>query len=236
MEDFKRIADEAMSGITVSEELKRKTLERCIRRKAVPLSKFLVPAACFLLILCVVNFSGILQKNPFIDGNESTQPEGIITAHSSENAENFSLQNDDMTVDLFAEKEREIKTLEEARDSFGDAFLTPSYVPENYKLAYIRASGPDENTADRVVLNYSDGNRSFSVIQEKVSMQQELTGFKTVDINGIAGYLRALPVDAGENKDVPGAEIHWFKEGVHYSITGSLTEDEAIRIASSMEN
>lgn len=237
MENFRKIADEIMSDINVSEELKRKTLERCTRRKVIPISKVLVPAACFLLIFSIVNFSGILQNKPLTNGNGDMQTEGIVTVRTAEGMESFPSQTgNDAIIDMYAVREWDIETLEEARDRFGDAFLKPSYIPGNYKLDRIRVSGPDENIADKVVLSYHDGDRSFSIIEEKDSVQQELTGYKTVDINGVTGYVRVLPYDMGVNKEASGIEIHWFKEGVHYSITGLLTEDEAIKTASSMDN
>ena len=55
MKDFKNIADDIMRDIKVNEELKQKTLIKYANKKNISISKLLIPAACFILILGIID-------------------------------------------------------------------------------------------------------------------------------------------------------------------------------------
>ena len=61
MKDFKNIADDIMRDIKVNEELKQKTLIKYANKKNISISKLLIPAACFILILGIINIYHILK-------------------------------------------------------------------------------------------------------------------------------------------------------------------------------
>lgn len=69
MRDFKNIADDIMKDIKVDEDLKKKTLEKSLKKNNMPISKVLIPAACFLLIIIIPTKNSL---NPNVAVNEST--------------------------------------------------------------------------------------------------------------------------------------------------------------------
>lgn len=228
--DFKSIADEVMNDINMSEELKEKTLIRCTKKRQVPISKFLIPAACLLLIFGMMNIFGLLPSKTQLGKEENTQfnimagtGEGIVTLPGQ------------LDPETGKDKNWLLNTQEEAKKSFGSFFLTPSYITGSFKLDKIHASGTDQPTATKIVLEYFTSDKSFLIIQEKSELQNGFVNFKTIDINGTSGYLKPSVSDDDANAEVQDTEVHWFKDGVHYSVMGLITEDEAIKVAISMK-
>lgn len=232
--DFKKIADEAMYDIKVSEELRQKTLIRCKRKNHLTISKILVPAACFIVILASINIMGLMSPNTKPGGESNnevilmTGTDNVVDVLPGDSAET-TLQASD------ANKEWVISAPEEARNVFGTDFLSPAYIPRSFKLETIQALGYDEQRANKIILSYFAGNQSFLIIEEKTEMQNDFKSFNTIDINGATGYLKSGIADGGENEDKLDTEVHWFRNGVHYSVSGPITEDEAIKIALSMK-
>ncbi len=233
MKDFKNIADEIMSDINAGEELKKKTLMQCTKKRPVPVIRILVPAACFVFILAAVSMSGLLSHKPNKGelgnmGNEnfsimSGTGEGIEIL-PGETGNSTGLENDKV-------KNWTYKTLEEASKGFGEFFLAPSFIPEDFELEQVYAEGSNDKEVTKVVISYLSGDKSFLIIEEKTDLQSGLMNFQAVDINGTKGYSKPY-IEGGE---IPDAEIHWFKDGIHYSVCGLITEEEAINIARSMK-
>jgi len=240
MKDFRGIADDIMKEINVTEELKTKTLMQCMRKRHVTINKFLIPVACSVLLLGIVNMSGTLplmtqtgdknleintdikpEVNPMIGSGDGIQP---LPGQSNNNEASNSSTFTKLTF----------TTLDEAKKSFGDSILIPSYIPESFKLDEIYASGFDGHKATKVVLSYLAGDKSFLIIEEKIEVQNEFINFKTIDINGTTGYLKPSVSEGSENSGIPDIELHWYKEGTHYLIAGLITENEAIKIANTM--
>jgi hypothetical protein len=109
------------------------------------------------------------------------------------------------------------------------------HLPESFKLDKIYASGVGEHTAAKIVLSYSNGDKSFLVIEEKTEMQNGFDNFKKIDINGTTGYLKPGTAGEGDNTDTMDTDPHWFKNETHYSVMGLISEDEAVKIARSMK-
>lgn len=232
--DFKKNADEAMENIKVSEELRQKTLMRCKRKSHVTISKFLVPAACVVVILAAINIMGLISPNtePARESNNE-----VMIMSGTENASEV-LPGDAAGTTLQASdtiKKWALSALEEARNAFGTDFLTPAYIPKSFRLETMQAFGYEEQRANKIIFSYFAGEQSFLVIEEKTEIQNGFKNFKTIDINGATGYLKSGIADGGENEDNLDTEVHWFRNGVHYSVSGLITEDEAIKIALSMK-
>jgi hypothetical protein len=117
-------------------------------------------------------------------------------------------------------------TPDEAKASFGQGFLIPSYTPGRVALSGIQASGHRQESATKVVLSYVYGEISFMVIEEKDTSTMGLHHFKSVDVNGAPGYLKTGESDT---------ELHWITNGVHYVVTGQIKEAEAMKVAKSMK-
>lgn len=225
MKDFRNIANESMDHIQVSNALKEQTLKRCLKKAHIPMNRWLVPAACLVLAIGVISLPGNLQNKPPM---EDQNPEINILVGEEPGSEtrpeqDIGLQNGDGLL----------VTVEEAVDTFGEGFLTPAYIPEEFSLEQILAYGENEQTPTKIVLTYVSKEESFVVIEEKTQTQDRLINATEVDIQGGKGYLN--PGMDSESWNNPVSELHWYKNDVHYVIAGQITDKEAIRIAQSME-
>ncbi len=227
--DFKSIADECMKDIKVSEELKDKTLMCCQKKRNINLNirvnRLLVPAASFVLILATVGVLNLLPPKTGTGEDNAAQP-NIMAA--TDNA--MEVAPGQTTVDILSGSDSEaieswsVTNPDEARKIFGDAFIMPGYIPEGFKLEEILASGYKGEMADKIILNYVKEELSFSITEETKALEDEFSGYKKIDINGVSGYLKE-----------DGTEVHWFLDGVHYSVAGHISSDEALRVAASMK-
>ena len=69
MKDFKKIADDVMKEINISDELKEKTLKRCMKKSYTHINKLLISAACIILILGVAIMKDMIPFNMQPDPN-----------------------------------------------------------------------------------------------------------------------------------------------------------------------
>lgn len=234
MKNFRSIANEIMEDINVDKELRKKTLMRCTNKKNIPISKLLIPAACFLLILGMVNISHILLlRNQ--EGEEKNPPNSIMMG-TGEGMEILSGDsNANTSIYGSTVKKWFPATLDEAKKDFGGSFLTPDYIPQNYRLEKINASGAEERKASKIILSYFTGEQSFMIIEETTETLIGFSDFEKIDINGITGLLKPSESIDSENADSLDTELHWFNGEVHYSVAGLITQEEAIKIARSMK-
>lgn len=231
MRDFKNIADDIMKDIKVDENLKRKTLEKSLKKNHIPISKLLMPAACFLLIIGILNIYNILPlKNPKI------QTEDSYTNISSSGGET-ELSPGDSNINILNTEEKSwtIDTFDNAKRNFGNAFLIPTYIPEDYNIEEITASGFEEGNASKIIINYFLENKFFLIIQEKIQIENELVNYEKVDINGTIGLLKENILISNKYENTINTELYWSRDGIHYSITGLITQEDAIKIARSMK-
>lgn len=229
--DFKKIADEVMDDIKVSSELRQKTLMRCKKTSHVGISKFLVPAACVVIIYAATNILGLMSPNtkPVRDMNSEVN----IMSDASKGIDLLPGESAGLTLQVSETTQKwDLASKEEASKLFGTTFLTPEYIPEGFNFEKIQALGTDQQSANKVIFSYFKGKQSFLIIEEKTEMQNGLNGFTKIDINGAVGYLKANTSETEDNLDT---EVHWFKDGVHYSVSGLITKDEAIKVALSMK-
>lgn len=231
MRDFKNIADDIMKDIKVDEDLKKKTLEKSLKKNNMPIRKVLIPAACFLLIIGIVNIPHILSlKNPKIR-TEYTDNNIISSVDETESAP------EDSNINILNSEEKYwvIDTFDDAKRNFGDVFLIPTYIPEDYNIEEITASGIKEGSASKIIINYFLENKSFLITQEKIQIENELVNYEKVDINGTIGLLKENILISNKYENTINTELYWSKDGINYSITGLITKEDAIKIARSMK-
>lgn len=231
MRDFKNIADDIMKDIKVDEDLKKKTLEKSLKKNNMPISKVLIPAACFLLIIGTVNIAHILPlKNPKIQ-TEYSDTNIISSVGETESA------SEDSNINILNAEEKSwaIDTFDDAKRNFGNAFLVPTYIPEDYDIEEITASGLEEGNASKIIINYFLESKSFLIIQEKIQIENELVNYGKVDINGTIGLLKENILISNKYENTINTELYWSKDGINYSITGLITQEDAIKIARSMK-
>lgn len=225
MKDFRRIADESMANVNVRAELKEKTLVKLYRKPNTV--RFLVPAlaaASIMLILGIAFWPESPQSMPE-DGSTEMGIMQLKTLSSPLGApENSRFMAMDVNSWSFV-------SVEEARDAFGEGFLTPGNIPLGFELESITGTGT-EDQVENVTLTYSESASSvdglirfITITQEKVASSWEYYGFEEVDLLGYTGY-----VSASEET----AELHFFLGSVRYDVIGQLQKDQAIAIAKSM--
>ncbi len=233
IKDFKKIADESMFDINVTEEMKNKVLEKCNekQRTRMPVLKLAAVAACGVVVVGVLHFTGALKPVP-PDGYQNrtyeNQQRGIFSAPNDQEAvpgqSDISIMNEP-----FAAREWQPDSLEEAERSFGEGFLIPYYIPEGYKQIGIYASGTESGTV-KIIINYSADEQFFAIVEQKTEEVRESSGFEAVDINGTEGYV--MSDNAGT---ITYTQLYWSDDGVMYTISGAMTKEEAVRIARSMK-
>ncbi len=228
IKDFKNIADDIMEDIKVNEDLKNKTLENCLKKQNKSINKILILAAGFLLIIGVVSISyKLLLRN-----KENQDGTNIIM-----NVEDTNISPESSSNIQSVKEEREwvINNIDNAKVEFGNFFLTPMYIPQDYKIKDINAWGVEEGEASKVSINYFFEGKSFIIIQEKGQPSNEFVNFEKVDINGSIGYIKTDMATGIENEDSINTQLHWFNHEVHYLIHGLIKKEEAIKIAISMK-
>jgi hypothetical protein len=244
MKDFKKIADEAMSEIYVTEEMKDKVIAKCKNKSRIPARRLIALAACGVLILGALEFSGgqrlknLLESQPNQQMNifsaTNTAAPGVASAQGPK--DNGGAEKSGIGKGATAEWKP--ANLEEAGAGFGPEFLAPAYTPDDYKLGQINASGADTKNAVKVVITYSSGNRFFTITEQKesgVANSPELfKDYRKVKIGGSDGYIKTAAPGESSDSGTANTEIHWFKNDIHYSVTGELTQEDALMTAELM--
>ncbi|WP_168121633.1 DUF4367 domain-containing protein [Paenibacillus sp. HB172176] len=167
--------------------------------------------AALLLILALPMFQGDYGGQP--DNNNSG-----ITSPADGTGDNGSSLSSLITT--------EVQTPEEAKSLYGSQLLTPSYMPEGYQLIKIEAVGMDANHPTRVLYTYTSGELLYTVMQSKENFEYPLDMFKSTEINGVHGFVHASPGIT---------ELVWTVDGDQFTITGPLSEADAMKVAESMQ-
>lgn len=231
--NFRQAADEVMEDINVTQELKEKVLRSRIRKRRVPVTRLAAMAACGVLIFGVLNFSGVLRMGYQPGGHDMQGTQGVLEADDTQGALSnpeagiFSATTEPAMVTDWL-----LNTPQEAGQSFGHAFLAPSYIPEGFQLDNIFASGSDSMIADKIILSYIAEERTFIIIEEKMPEadtfldDEAIDIYEVIDINGAEGFLKSGSSDS---------EVYWFRDGVYYCVSGQITGEEAVKTARSMK-
>jgi hypothetical protein len=239
LENFKSIADEMMCEISVSEDLKRKTLAHCKKKKFTTVTKILIPAACIALMLGCLNHSGVLHLKSHT-AKEKSNDYGVLMESSDGAATKMAgapeSAQGSTALSGVAANSWTINTTEEARETFGPSYLTPSYIPKGFQLDQIQACGPDEKNVNNITLSFISGEKSFFIMEEKSASQEAYSDFEKISINDSPGYLSTSQTinETGGNDSY--SELHWFKSEIHYSVSGQLTKEETVSIAKGLTN
>lgn len=239
MKDFKKLADDAMSEIFVTEEMKDRVIDAGRRKSRSPAGRLVALAACAAVIFGVLNLTGVLNFQSGMQG----QPDQQMNIFSATNTASPGIASLPGPFDTGAANspksaaEWNPATLEEAGASFGPAFLIPSYIPDSFELGQILASGRDAENAANISIIYSSGGRSFTITEQKENggiNTDIFKGYRKVKIGGSDGYIETAGADGNSSSGTGTTEVHWFSNNVHYSVTGHLTQEDALMTAELM--
>jgi len=124
-------------------------------------------------------------------------------------------------------------TLEQAKASAGFRLLVPTYVPTGATLSEVYKL-QQNGVGEMFVLNYNHVPNGFSLAQGKTDV--DLAGLvpegfpkEKITVRGIEGTIIT------STGTVSGTFLSWTENGVRINIAGSITRDEALKIAASLQ-
>lgn len=205
---FRKIADEELKDLHMTPELMKKTLKQCQLKRKPPYRNLLVTAACLAVIAGTVHFYGVYQKSIQIEPFE-TIPKSTTQLEETK-------------------KVVVISSLKEAKERFGDAFLSPSVIPESYFLHEIDMSDEAKPSAKLVLIYSNIDDRSFLITEQRTDAVKESRKAEEVSVDGSVWYKI-------ETDNMQTTEYTHFANGVQYTISGLLSEDETILIIKSLK-
>ena len=233
IKDFRNISDRIMKDILMTPELKDKTLKRCKRKSYKPVMGVLVPAACVVLLIATMAAMGRFPWSSNTVPERSSEVSFVMEAAPGEEKQP-RVKAGDVLKSAQEEEQVGYESAGEARKAFGDNLLIPGYTPEGFVLNSIAGVATGGKKTDRVVFHYSSHDASFLITEEKMKGKNEYPGFKTVDINGVPGYVKAGKIKTGGPTEQQRTELHWSRNECHYSVTGQISEEAAVNLAKSM--
>lgn len=119
----------------------------------------------------------------------------------------------------------EVESIAEAEQWFVEDLFVPGYIPAGYELTKLEAVGTKAEEATRVMFTYTSGDQYFNLTEDMSPPGFNMDAFESVEINGREGFINAMP---------GLTELYWIVDGVTLSIVGPVAEEEAIKVAQSM--
>jgi outer membrane lipoprotein-sorting protein/predicted Fe-Mo cluster-binding NifX family protein len=131
-------------------------------------------------------------------------------------------------AELADQMEPKAVTLDEARSVVSFALREPSYLPAGMALVEVRVIG-----SSTVILNYAGDGSSVSVVQsnEDVGQDREPPAGSQVQEVPVGDAVGTLITGA----DGEGALLRWEKDGVRFVVAGTLSADEALKVAEGLQ-
>jgi hypothetical protein len=235
LKELKTIADKALSNLNVDEKLKIKTMQGLKRKRAPWIKTALIPAACAGAILIgIVVCTGVLSpggKQASSAGAGSAGSTGISTM-----AAGTGVTTPDSTFSGGQVLESwKVQTMEDAKKYWGGSALVPSYIPEGYTLKEIDAAGPTASNAISMIMEFDLNGCSFLITQDKgVTKKMNPENSRKLEINGLEGFVDSTKFDNGETT-IYSTTVRWYNGDSMYAVQGSISEEEAIKVAESLK-
>ncbi|CAM3802024.1 DUF4367 domain-containing protein [Marinicrinis lubricantis] len=188
--------------------------EHAKRRFRVPKSWTIGAAALTAAVIMIAGYSMLQQE-----------ADPISTEHSIIESLPPS-PSDSIDIGLSSLITTTLNSVEEAKASFGEELLLPTFVPEGFTLLEMAATGIEGEAARDIIFTYVSDDKTLSFVASRntASFQKEM--FSPIKIEDTDGYVLEQP---------ELIELFWIVDGIQYSITGSLSADEALRMAESLE-
>lgn len=239
--NIKTMVDSALDDISVSEELKGKTMQGLLMKKRSWIKYAIIPAACACAVLiAVISTTGLPsfntnQQSPRDMGNTriNTLASSIDTAEKPDSNDSKA-EGDTFNSGVQVLESWKVDTLEDAKKYMNGTVLIPSYIPEGYSLKEIMAAGPKIGEAINVTMEYESKGRSFFISQDKAEKRLELVNSSKVDINGTQGYINSTKFEDTDNP-IYSTDLKWYIDNTLYMVQGSIPEEEAIKTARSLK-
>jgi len=220
-EQFRKEADDVLfAGIELSERAKRNIRQQAALEKPATRRRIFFPrkwAVGMVAIAAAIAFIAVL---PTLQQSSAPAPQGQV-GDSSPPASGGAVGSDLsslITVPLSSD--------DEARAAFGAGLLLPAQTLEGFALTDRSAAGAEGEPARDIIYNYMSGERTmtFSASRMQASYPSDL--FAPVQVNGADGMILAQE---------GYTELFWTVDGVQYGVSGQITEEEALKVAESIE-
>lgn len=230
---FRSDADRILNNITVTSELKEKTLKQFQEKRKGKTSRRLIPAACLAAALILVIAPGsplsIFHKVQSNIPNPGETANILMADPNKPNTEASTLPAGTEVSPAPSGNSMLLDNLDEAKKYLDGAVLIPSNIPEGFELHSIQAVSSENGTVENIYLLYTLKDRDFVISMEKGKEWKDFSEYKDVDINSSTGHIKSY------NPGQEISELRWFAGDVLYTVEGSLSEEEAIRIAKSLK-
>ncbi|WP_337101088.1 hypothetical protein [Paenibacillus sp. YIM B09110] len=113
-------------------------------------------------------------------------------------------------------------SIEEAKASFGEGLLLPSFVPNGYTLTEMAAVGLPDQPARDIIFTYTSGEHTVTFSASRMASAYPVELFTKTKVGEVDGFVFEQP---------SMTELFWTMEDVHFGITGPIAGDEAMKIA-----
>ncbi|PYI55758.1 DUF4367 domain-containing protein [Paenibacillus flagellatus] len=107
------------------------------------------------------------------------------------------------------------------------AVLTPGYVPDRFTLQKVVSSAGESDPSPTITVRYASGDGYFDLSQSRVELPVSNVPASRIDIVGKPAELRIKK--SGE------FEMTWRDGPYRFKLTGNIPQDEAMKIAGSIE-
>lgn len=120
----------------------------------------------------------------------------------------------------------QLDSVEEATSVFGAELLVPGSAPEGFTLSGIVAAGMAGEPVRDAVFTYVSGDKAltFAASRMEAAFPKEL--FAPTKVNGVAGFVF-------EQSEF--TELFWTVGDIHYSVSGPISADDAMKMAESAQ-
>lgn len=234
LNELKNITDTQLSHLAVDEELKTRTLKMLDKKSYLWPKKILIPAACAATLVLVVGTS--ILSPPWKQAPQNSTGNNAITVLADTGEKSgTNVQDSTFSPEVQVLESWSVETMEDAKKYMDGAVLTPSYLPQNTILKEIIAAGPGPGDVIAIMMEFELEGRTFTITQDKdVAQKMNPGNSKEVDINGAKAFVSSTSFD-NNGSTIYSTTVRWYKGSNMYAVQGSISEEEAIKVAKSLE-
>ncbi|CAM4444360.1 hypothetical protein FHS16_003914 [Paenibacillus endophyticus] len=216
---FRKESDEMLfSSMEMSEHLKRKIRQEAAAEKAGrkwKLAKSWKVAAVGLAAAVSIVVAIPLLGTPSAPAPVDSTTENVSPSQTQTNG---GITGSDLTKLTTLS----LGSVEEAKASFGEGLLLPSFVPNGYTLTEMAAVGMPGQPVRDIIVTYASGEHTVTFSVSRMASVYPAELFTKTKVGDVDGFVF----------EQPGmTELFWTMENVHFGVTGPISGDVAMKMA-----
>ncbi|WP_309119445.1 hypothetical protein [Paenibacillus sp.] len=218
-QQFREESDEMLfTNIEMSEDLKAKVrraaaAEKAVRRTAFPKSWTMGTAALAAAVMLLIGYPMVQQPAAPAPGDNPAV---------SEPPSNGGAVGSELSPLITTP----LGTVEEAEAAFGPVLLVPNALPKGFALSEIVAVGMEGEPARDAIFTYVSGEKTLTFVASRLPAAFPAEMFSKTTVGDAGGFVF----------EQPGlTELFWTANGIHYSVTGQISGEEALQVAESAQ-